>query len=240
MKKILLTTVCRPLGPKHGDGPSVGYELLFGQVTRAQGIFSPRATHLHFGLDYIAHNIDTPTTVLHFPSKKELIMELRKGYDYVGISFILATFHRMKEVSALVRRYAPRAKIILGGYGTVIKDEELKLYGDHVCRGEGVAYMRELLGEPPKSMPYDHPSIVSRLRFFSLPVSNTGMVFAGLGCPNGCDFCCTSHFFGRKHIKLLPTGADIYKVVSQYLEKDPDMQFTILDEDFLLDKRRAM
>jgi len=240
MTKILFTTVCRPLGPKHGDGPSVGYELLFGQVTRAQGIFSPRATHLHFGLDYIAHNIDTPTTVLHFPSKKELISELKKGYDYVGISFILSTFHRMKEVSALIREHAPQSKIIAGGYGTVLTDEELKPHCDLICRGEGVAFMRALLGELPKAMPYDHPDIVSRLRFFSAPASNTGMIFAGLGCPNGCDFCCTSHYFKRKHIKLLPTGQDIYNVVTQYLEKDPNMQFTILDEDFLLNKKRAM
>ena len=33
------------------------------------------------------------------------------------------------------------------------------------------------------------------------------MIFAGLGCPNGCDFCCTSHFFKRKHIRLLPPAA---------------------------------
>ena len=39
-RKLLLTSVCRPLGPRYGDGESVGYELLYGQVTRAQGIFS--------------------------------------------------------------------------------------------------------------------------------------------------------------------------------------------------------
>jgi hypothetical protein len=42
-KKVLLTSVCRPLGPKRGDAPSIGYELLERQVTRAQGLFSPRA-----------------------------------------------------------------------------------------------------------------------------------------------------------------------------------------------------
>ena len=36
MRKILLTSICRPLGERYGDGPSVGYELLFGPVTRAQ------------------------------------------------------------------------------------------------------------------------------------------------------------------------------------------------------------
>jgi putative transposase len=61
-----------------------------------------------------------------------------------------------------------------------------------------------------------------------------------LGCPNGCDFCCTSHFFKKRHIKLLPKGRDIYDVVERYLIRDPNMVFTIIDEDFLLDKKRAM
>ena len=73
MKRVLLTSICRPLGPRHGDGESVGYELLYGQVTRAQGLFSPRATHVHFSLEYVAENLDAPTTVLQYPSKRELI-----------------------------------------------------------------------------------------------------------------------------------------------------------------------
>lgn len=32
---------------------SVGYELLFGQVTRYQGLFSPRANHIQFSLEYV-------------------------------------------------------------------------------------------------------------------------------------------------------------------------------------------
>jgi hypothetical protein len=232
--------VCRPLGPKYGDGESVGYELLYGQVTKSQGIFSPRATHIHYALDYIANNLEIPTVVLHYPSRRQLIRELKKGYDFVGISFILATFHRAKEAVSLIRKYSPRSKIILGGYGTVLDDEALKQYGDYICREEGVQYMRRLLGEPEIPMPYKHPLIESRLKIMSVPFSNTGLIFAGLGCPNGCDFCCTSHFFKRRHIKLLPEGRDIYDVIERYLGMDPDMVFTVIDEDFLLDKKRAM
>ncbi|HOX24058.1 MAG TPA: hypothetical protein PLL10_11370, partial [Elusimicrobiales bacterium] len=130
-------------------------------------------------------------------------------------------------------------KIILGGYGTVLPDEDLKPYGDYICREEGVGFMRRLLGEPELEGGFKHPVVVSRLKLFSKQVSATGMIFAGLGCPNGCDFCCTSHFFRRKHIKLLDTGKDVYRVVRRYLDEDPDMQFTILDEDFLLDKKRV-
>jgi radical SAM superfamily enzyme YgiQ (UPF0313 family) len=240
-KTVLLTSVCRPLGPKCGDAPSVGYELLHSQVTRAQGIFSPRTVNIQYSIEYIAENLDAPTVVLQYPSKREFIRELRKGYDYVGISFLCAVLHKMKEMVALIRRYAPQSQIVLGGYGTVLSDEMLKPYADFICREEGVAFFRRVLGEPEIPMPYKHPLIVSRMKLFSLPVpGGTGKVFAGLGCPNGCDFCCTSHFFKRKHIRLLPEGKDIYAVVERYLDMDPNLVFLIVDEDFLLNKKRAM
>lgn len=239
-KKVLFTSVCRPIGPSVGDAPSVGYELLFGQVTRAQGIFSPRAVHQNFSLDYIAENVSAPAVVLQYPSKKELIRELKKGYDFVAITFIMALFHHMKEAVDIVRQYSPKSKIVLGGYGTILSDEVLMPYTDYVCREEGVGFFRKLLNEPEIPLPYRHPLVVSKMKVFSVPTSKTGMIFAGLGCQNGCDFCCTTHFFKRNHIKLLPTGRDIYDVIQRYLEIDPAMQFVVLDEDFLLNKKRAL
>jgi radical SAM superfamily enzyme YgiQ (UPF0313 family) len=218
----------------------VGYELLYSQVTRAQGLFSPRTVNVYFSLEYIAENLDAPTVVLQYPSKSELIRELKKGYDYVGVSFLMAVMHKMKETVALIRKYAPQSKIVLGGYGTVLKDEVLMPYADYLCREEGVAFFRRLLGEPEISMPYKHPLMVSWLKIFGWKVSGTGKILAGLGCPNGCDFCCTSHFFSRKHIRLLPEGKDIYAVAERYLDVHPDLVFLILDEDFLLNKKRAM
>jgi haloalkane dehalogenase len=238
--RVLLTSVCRPIGPEYGDAPTVGYELLYRQVTRAQGIFSPRAVHFTFALDYIAENLDAPAVVLHYPSQKELIRELKKAPEFVGVSFLLATFHRMKEVVATIREYAPKAKIVLGGYGTVLDDATLQPYGDFICREEGVGFFRKLLGESPRPMPYDHPLVATTLRVLSVPVGKTGIVFAGLGCPHGCDFCCTSHFFKRHHVRLLPTGDDVFRVIERYLEVDPRMSLTILDEDFLVSKERAM
>ena len=181
--------------------------------SRAQGIFSPRTFNENFALEYIAENLDAPTVVLQYPTKKEFIRELKKGYDYIGISFIMAVFNKTKEMVALVRQYAPQTKIVLGGYGTILTDEELAPYGDHICREEGVGFFRRLLEEPPITMPYKHPLLVSALKIFSMPTSRTGKIFAGLGCPNGCDFCCTSHFYKRRHIRLLPDGKDIYEVL---------------------------
>jgi haloalkane dehalogenase len=238
LSHVLLTSVCRPLGERYGDAPSVGYELLFGQVTRKQGLFSPRANHVQFSLEYIAENLQAPTTVLHYPNHRELIAELRKRPDYVGISFVLSTFHRMKEAVALVRRYSPSSRIVLGGYGTVLSDEELAPWSDFICREEGAAFMQRLLDE--RAAPQRHPVVISRLRVFGREISRTGMIFGGLGCPNGCDFCCTSHFFKRKHIRLLDSGSDLYRVIERYQEIEPEMSMVILDEDFLLNRKRAL
>ena len=122
MKKVLLTSVCRPLGPAHGDAPSVGYELLHGQVTRAQGMFSPRSLHLHFSLEYVAENLEAACVVLQYPSKRELIAELKKGYDFVCVSFLLAVFHRMKEVVELVREARARGSAVVG----IFHDERVR------------------------------------------------------------------------------------------------------------------
>lgn len=239
MNKLLLTSICKPIGPRYGDAPSVGYELLHGQVTTAQGLFSPRAVHRQYGLEFIAANLDTPTTVLNYPSRRQLIRELGKGYEFVGISFVLSTFHRLKEVVALIREHSSQSKIILGGYGTVIEDDLLQPHGDFICREEGVGFMKKVLGENPRQGPFRHPVVVSTLRVFSVPVTKTGLVFAGLGCPAGCDFCCTSHFFKRRHIRLLEHGRDILRTIEKYQDIEEGMKITILDEDFLLNKRRA-
>ncbi len=66
MKRILFTSVCRPIGPDHGDAPSVGYELLQGQVTRAQGMFSPRSPHPRDG---VAVDTWIPPVVAKFKRK---------------------------------------------------------------------------------------------------------------------------------------------------------------------------
>jgi len=238
--KVLLSSVCKPIGPTVGDGESVGYELLHGQVTRAQSIYSPRVTHKQFSLDYIAENIDTPSLVLHYPSRRQFVRELKRGYEYVGIAFVLSTFHHMVEMCRLVRQHSPETKIVLGGYGTVATDEELKEHGDFICREEGVGFLRRILGERPLALEqYRHPEIASRMRVFGIPVTHTAMIFAGLGCPNGCDFCCTSHFFKRKHIRLLPDGKSIYRVMSEQRRRHPGIDHTILDEDFLLNHKRT-
>jgi hypothetical protein len=244
-KKLLLTSVCRPFGGP-GEGDSVGAELFHAQVTRAQGPFSHRQVIRVWAIDYLAENLETPTVTLHYPSRRELVRELRGGgYTHVGINFVVATFHKVREMAELVRRYAPGAKLILGGYGTVLPDEILKPVADAICREEGVGFLRRELDEPA-DRPFCHPHapIPSvQVLGYQLP-SVVGHVTAGLGCSNGCDFCCTSHFFRQKYVPFCNTGRDIYEQLMATRERaradGQDMNgFIVIDEDFFLHRRRA-
>ena len=244
-RKVLLTSVCRPFGGP-GEGDSVGAELFHAQVTRAQGIFSLRQVIRCWAIDYIAENIEAPCVVLHYPSERELIRELGSdAYDYVGINFVVATFHKVRRMVKLIRKYAPHARIILGGYGTVLPDEILSPYTDEICREEGIGFMRRLLGEDterPVAHPYA-PIPAVRLYSYQQP-TKVGHLTAGLGCPNGCDFCCTSHFFKRKYVSFLDTGREIYEAIQSIEQKasargETLSSFIFIDEDFFLYKKRA-
>jgi hypothetical protein len=242
---VLLTSVCRPFGGA-GEGDSVGAELFHAQVTRAQGPFSHRQVIRVWALDYIAANIEAPAVTLHYPSRRELIRELKRGrYTHVGINFVVATFHKVREMVPLIRRYAPQAKIVLGGYGTVLPDEVLAPWADCVCREEGARFMRGLLGEPLDA-PVVHPHApIPSVRVLGYQQrSVVGHVTAGLGCTNGCDFCCTSHFFKRKYLPFAERGRDIYDAMmrtrSRAREDGVAMpSFILIDEDFFLHHRRA-
>ncbi len=240
MQKVLLTTVCGPFGEDTDDCTRhVMPELFHAQVTRAQGIFSIRSTYISYGLEYIAKNITTPTTVLHYPTMKQFEQELSKGYDYVGISFVIATFSKLKKMCRIVRELSPGSKIVLGGYGTMLP--ECDRYGDYVCREEGVGFMRRLLGEVHNDGPKQHVVYQTSGRVVGYPAMRGAVVLAGLGCPHGCDFCATSHFHKRRHIPLIERGTDLYREIRrvQKILGSLNLPIGIIEEDFLLQKERA-
>ena len=238
MTKILLSTVIRPFYIDSDDCTfQTQPELFHGQITLAQGLFSMRTYSGGFGLEYIALNIKPKTVVLNYPSEKEFIRELKKDYDYVGISYVICTHRKMEKMCKLVRKYAPKSKLILGGYGTTIPDaDEL---ADYVCREEGVTFMRKLLGEDIDA-PCEHPVIPEYKKIMNVTVNQGSIILAGLGCPNACDFCSTSHFFDRKHIPLLKTGKDIYDAILKIDAKLNTRLVGIMEEDFLLYKKRVL
>jgi len=235
MKRLLLTSVFGPFGVDDAYGRRDNpMELMHNQVTREQGLFSMRFNHASFGLYFLAENVDLPTTVLDFPTLERFREELAEGYDYVGISFIVPNFAKARRMAEIVRQVSPGAEIILGGHGTAIPDIEAQIEHDHICRGEGVHFLRELLGEDP-NRPIRHPVMHSSYnrKVMGVPVPDgSGILIPGVGCPNHCRFCATSHFFGR-YVTYLPTGQDLFDACCAAEDELGVTDFGVLDENFL-------
>ncbi len=240
---FLLTSVFRPFGVDDEYGRKENkLELFHNQVTREQGIFSMRSNHRSFGLYFIAENIKMPTVILDFPTLKQFRKEVKKGYDYVGISFILSNFSKAKKMAEIVREVAPSTKIILGGHGTPIPDIEKLIDCDYVIKGEGISQLRELFGEDVNA-PIRHPAMpgADHKRIFGLPFpQKNAVLIPGVGCPNACRFCATSHFFDKTYHPFLKTGREIYDTMLRLSETMKTNDFFVMDENFLKHKERAI
>ncbi|MFH2002515.1 MAG: radical SAM protein [Planctomycetota bacterium] len=241
--KVLLSSVFGPYGVDDAYGRKENImELFHNQITREQGIFSLRFHHPSFGLYFIAENIRVPTAVLDFPSEKKFIKEIRKGYDYVGISFIVPNFVKAKRMAELIREHAPRSKIVLGGHGTSIPGLEGMIEHDFLCRGEGVKWFRRLLNEEV-DRPFKHPIMPTAVgrRILGTPLkSDTGILIPGVGCTNACRFCCTSHFFDKQYTSYFKTGKELFDLCLETEKTLGFNDFGIMDENFLKQPERAM
>ncbi|MFX0138809.1 MAG: hypothetical protein ACFFDN_34530, partial [Candidatus Hodarchaeota archaeon] len=181
----------------------------YANTTYGQDIFAiPTMTHF-YGLHLIAQNIPEKTTVLENPSPKLFIKEIKNKYDMVGFYFVIPFFSKVLEMCKIVRNLSPNSKIILGGPGVQCfshstgKEEELLELVDHVCRGEGVRFFRELLGEDiHQPVVQDLPLggiIPFRCKFLR---RYSPTLISALGCTNSCEFCAASSFFGHRRIQL--------------------------------------
>ncbi len=224
-------------------------ELYHNQVTRAQGSFSLRMFHRSWGILMIQANISAPCTVLDFPTREAFAEELRSGqYDIVGISSIIVNIGKVKEMCRMVRELSPSSEIVIGGHVTAISGIEEMIDADHFVRGEGISWMRRHLGED-ENAPVRHPRIKSafgrRVLGFPLPDwsgSTAATIIPSVGCPMGCNFCTTSAFFGGKgkHFDFLRTGEELFETMR---EAEADLgvnSFFVMDENFLLNKPRAL
>src|ERR1051326_2885035 len=224
-------------------------ELYQNQVTRAQGAFSLRMFHRSWGIMLIQANISAPCTLMDFPTREDFARELANhSYDIVGISSIIVNVGKVQEMCRMVRELSPQSKIVVGGHVTAVPGIENIIDADHIVKGEGISWMRRYLGED-ETAPIRHPAIVSALgsRIMGVnlpdgPGSTAATIIPSVGCPMGCNFCTTSAFFGGKgkFINFYETGDELFDVMSRVESEIGARAFFMMDENFLLNKPRAM
>jgi len=248
--RILLSSVFGPYAQDDDFGSRTinPMDLYHNQVTRAQGSFSLRRFHRSWGIMMIQNNISAPCTVLDFPTRKAFARELtRNHYDVVGISSIIVNVGKAREMCRMVRKLSPHSTIVVGGHIAAIPGVEHLLDADHIVKGDGIAWMRRYLGEDADA-PIRHPALSSGfdLRVMGVRVPDmadrSATVIASVGCPMGCNFCTTSAFFGGKGqvLNFYETGDELFQVMEAAETSRKVKSFFIMDENFLLQKQRAM
>jgi radical SAM superfamily enzyme YgiQ (UPF0313 family) len=249
--RVLLSSVFGPYAQddEFGSRAINPMELYHNQVTRAQGPFSLRLFHRSWGILFIQANIQAPCAVLDFPTRDRFAAELRAhSYDVVGISSIVVNVGKVREMCRMVRELSPHSTIVVGGHVAAIPALDQIVDADHIVKGEGVAWMRRFLGEDD-SAPIAHPVIASgfghRYMGLRLPASigsTAATIIPSVGCPIGCNFCTTSAFFGGKgrFVNFMDTGAEVFAAMEDAEHKLKLSSFFVMDENFLLHRRRAM
>ncbi|MEN6532438.1 MAG: B12-binding domain-containing radical SAM protein [Bryobacteraceae bacterium] len=248
--RILLSSVFGPYAQDDDFGSRAinPMELYHNQVTRVQGSFSLRRFHRSWGIMMIQHNISAPCTVLDFPTREAFARELtRNQYDVVGISSIIVNVGKAREMCRMVRKLSPKSTIIVGGHVAAIPGVEHILDADHIVKGDGISWMRSYLGEDPDA-PIQHPALSSGfdLRVMGIKVPNmidrSATVISSVGCPMGCNFCTTSAFFGGKGkvLNFCETGEELFRVMEEAETSQKVKSFFVMDENFLLQRQRAM
>ncbi len=249
--RVLLTSVFGPYArdDEFGSRAINPMELYHNQVTRAQGAFSPRMFHRSWGIKMIQENIAAPCTVLDFPARDDFARELAANhYDIVGISSIIVNIGKVREMCRMVRRLSPDSILVVGGHVAAIPGIEALIDADHIVKGDGISWMRSYLGED-SGAPIRHPEIISafghRAMGVRLPArrgATAATVISSVGCPLGCNFCTTSAFFGGKgkFLNFYDTGEELFELMSRLEARLKVHSFFMMDENFLLHRRRAM
>ncbi len=236
-KRILLTTPTYPY-PTLPANDSLT-DATGQRFTHGDDIFTI-ISHTHcFGNHILAQNINTPSTLLEYPRWKHFKNEVDKGYDYIGISCFPVHLDNVLKMCEYVRENSPDTTILLGSYGAQAfkakyDEETQKKYVDYAVKGEGVNFLRNLLGEDT-NRPIEQklmPKCGGSLWFIDkYPRGTIGFLVSGLGCPGACDFCSTTEMFGYKRIQML-SPEELIKHMHLYHKYFPDVsQIFVIEED---------
>jgi radical SAM superfamily enzyme YgiQ (UPF0313 family) len=251
--KVLLSSVFGPYAQNddYGSRRINPMELYENQVTRVQGAFSLRMFHRSFGLMLIQSNIDAPCTLLDFPTLDRFVEELKNNkYDVIGISSIIPNVEKVKHMCASIRKHLPQATIVVGGHIANLEELDKRIDADHIVKGEGVCWFRKFLGQndaAPVKPVVTYSGYGTRILGQTLhrqhENGNTAAILIpSVGCPVGCNFCSTSALFGGKgnHINFYETGDELFSVMCDIEKKLAVTSFFVLDENFLLHRKRAL
>ncbi len=175
---------------------------------------------------FIANNLDTPTTVMsRCGTPDRILKELNAAkedcfpYTHVGFNVYVASYTRFIRCAQAVKSFDKNIVTVAGNVGSLFKQTNRQV--DYVCRGDGILFLRNLLGEDVKK-PYRLKlisyKIITQLLGMKIrtPMVN---IITKIGCPMRCDFCATNQLFEGKFTPPLFTPQEVHDNLVEHREK---------------------
>lgn len=236
-RTLLLTTPCYPY-PTLPMNDSIT-DAMGQRFTKGDDLFTI-ISHTHcFANHILAQNVSWPSVLLEYPRWDDFTKEIDKGYPFLGISAYPPHLDMVMRMCEYTRKAAPKTTILLGSYAAqafqaVYDKETQKKYVDHVVLGEGVRFLRALVGDKPEG-PIQQvlfPKAGGTMPWLTrYPKGSIGFLVSGLGCIGGCDFCSTTAMFGNKRQELL-SAKELFHGIKLYHDHFPDVMMAfVIEED---------
>ena len=169
-------------------------------------------------------------------------------YDIVGISSIIVNVGKVREMCRMIREISPQSEIVIGGHVTATPGIEQMVDADHYVRGEGIAWMRASPRRGPQRARSKHPLIASAFgRGSWAEASRREELDRRHADPvrrmsHGVQLL--HHLLvlrrQRKVHQLLRDRDELFEVMCKIEEAHNMNSFFIMDENFLLNKKRAL
>jgi len=235
--KILFTSSVYPYPTLPNDTSLT--DATGARFTRGDGIFSLTSHSHHFANHVLAQNINIPSVILEYPRWDNFTREVENDYPVIGISALPVHLDNVLKMCKFIREHSPGTIILLGCYaGIALKakysEDEWKKYVDYICHGEGVNFLRTMLGEdtsrPIKQtcMPKGGGSPQFITKF---PTGAIGFLVSGLGCPGKCDFCSSTALYKARRIEML-SPKELVDHMYEYYQNYPDLSnIFVIEED---------
>lgn len=235
--RILLTSAVYPYPTLPNDTSLT--DATGARFTRGDGLFSLVSHSHHFANHLLAQNVSVPSVILEYPRWDDFTAEVAKGYPLIGISALPVHLDSVLRMCEYIRAHAPDTTIMLGCYAGLAlasthSEAEWKRWVDYICHGEGIQFLRRLLGEEvdrpilQRLMPKGGgaPSFITRY-----PTGAIGFVVSGLGCPGRCDFCSSTALYDHRRIQML-TPEDLVAHMYLYHQRFPHVtNVFVIEED---------
>jgi Radical SAM superfamily len=191
---------------------------------------------------WLAANISTPSKVVDRPMTLDVLREELEADDYthVCVTAFLDGFHEFEKCMRYLADNHPDVIRLLGNAGAQYEQFRRFFDEENVCYGDGVPFLRELLGEP-LDREYRIPSTVGHIRILGSGdwVLPAGVLTTSIGCPHRCDFCLTSAMFKGTFNRYDFTARDIYDAVKAMEKEIGSDEFFVFvaESNALIDKQ---